>query len=186
MNTFISDVNASLNAARKEWGWFLAVGLLLVALGVAAFLYQPASTIASVIVLGSIVFTAGILQLFLAFQARGAGHVILSLIIAVLDVVVGFALIEHPAAGALLVTLMLAVYFVFSGAFRIIYALWAEYPQYGWAVLSGIISTALGVMLWLQWPVSAIWFIGLAVGVNFIFLGISLSAFAFRIRSTAS
>lgn len=184
MNTMFADASASLSAVRKEWGWFLAIGIGLVLLGVAAIFYQSTSTITSVIVLGTIVFAAGIVQLFLAFQARGAGHVILALLVGGLDVVVGFALMQHPGAGALLVTLILAVYLIFSGVSRIFYALWLQFPQYGWAAFSGLVSVALGILLWAQWPVSAFWFIGFAVGVNFIFLGMSLSAFAFRLRST--
>jgi uncharacterized membrane protein HdeD (DUF308 family) len=186
MASFASDVNASLSAARKEWGWFLALGIVLMALGIAAIIYQSASTTASVVALGAILMVAGIFQLFAAFQARGAGHVLLYLLLGVLDLVIGFVLLEDPTAGALAVTLVLSVYLMFSGIFRIIYALWIQFPYYGWAALAGLLSFVLGIMLLSHWPVASFWFLGFAVGVNLILLGVSWSTLAFKLRSALS
>ena len=183
MASIVSNVAASLYEAHKEWGWFLAMGIALTILGIAAIAYQTTSTMASVITLGLIVIIAGVVQLFMAFQARGAGHVVLYLLIGALDLVVGFVLVRDPAAGALAVTLVLSVYLMFGGIFRTIYALWAQFPQYGWAVLSGLITLLLGVLLFAQWPVSAIWFLGFAVGLNLIFLGVSWSMLAFKLKA---
>jgi uncharacterized membrane protein HdeD (DUF308 family) len=186
MASFASEVNASLSAARKEWGWFLALGIGLIALGIAAIMYQSTSTTASVIALGAILMVAGVFQLFAAFQARGAGHVLLYLLLGALDLIVGFVLVEDPTAGALAVTLVLAVYLMFSGVFRIIYAFWVQFPYYGWAAFAGLLSLALGIMLLSEWPVSAFWFLGFAVGVNLILVGISWSALALKLRSALS
>jgi uncharacterized membrane protein HdeD (DUF308 family) len=182
MSSIISDVGASLSTARKDWGWFLALGIGLIALGVVAIYYESNATMASVVALGAIIMVAGVIQLFSAFQARGAGHVILYLLLGALDLVVGFVLIEDPTAGALAVTLVLAVYLMFSGIFRTIYALWAQFPQYGWAVFGGLVTLVLGIMLLAQWPTSAFWFLGFAVGVNLILLGISWSALALKLK----
>ena len=182
MRLLISDANDAISAIRKEWGWFLALGIALAVLGVAAILYQGASTIASVITLGGIMMAAGVVQLALMIQAHGTGHVILYLLLGVLDLIVGFVLIMHPAVGALAVTLVLSAYFIAGGLYRVIYALWLQFPQYGWVVFSGIIMLALGFLLWAQWPASAFWFPGLAVGVNFIFIGVSWIALAIHVR----
>lgn len=183
MNSIFADVNASMAAVRREWGWFLALGLALIACGVVAIAYQWSSTMAAVGAIGAIMILAGVLQLFLVFQARGAGHVILYLILGVLDIVVGLAVLEHPVAGALLLTLVIAIYLVVSGIFRALFALWMQFPQYGWAAFSGVLAAVLGVLLWMQWPTSATWFIGFAVGVNFIFMGVGYCAFAMRLRN---
>ena len=183
MSTIASEVNASISAVRKEWGWFLTLGIALIVLGVAAIFYQTTSTVYSVVALGAIIVIAGIAQLFAAFQARGAGHVILYLLIGVLDLVVGFVLVRDPTAGALAVTLVLSVYLMFGGISRVIYALWMQFPQYGWAVFSGIVTLVLGILLFLQWPVSAFWFLGFAVGVYLILFGISWSTLAFKLKS---
>ena len=182
MSTIVSQMNETLSAARKDWGWFLALGIGLIILGVAAIFYETRATLASVVALGVIIMLAGVLQLVMAFQARGAGHVILYLLAGALDLVVGFVLIYYPGAGALAVTLVLAVYLLFGGIFRAVYSLWAQFPQYGWAVFAALITAVLGFLLLAQWPTSAFWFLGFAVGVNLILLGVSWTALAFRIR----
>jgi uncharacterized membrane protein HdeD (DUF308 family) len=183
MRTIVGDIAASVEQARKNWGWYLALGILLILVGIYAIWAGEAATIAAVVALGIVLLIAGIGQLVGAFMVRGAGHVILSLLIGVLDIVVGLILIGHPALGALTITLFLAALFVFAGIFRFISALWLQYPQYGWAAASGFVTFLLGVLLWAQWPISAVWFPGFAVGVNFIFAGVAWTAMGLRLKS---
>jgi uncharacterized membrane protein HdeD (DUF308 family) len=183
MSSIIADVNASLRAVQKEWGWFLVLGLSLIILGVLAIIYEEIATLASIAALGIFLVIGGLMQLAAGFFARGAGHVVLYLLFGALEVLVGLVLFAHPAAGALIVTLWLAVYLIFSGLFRVIYTLWAQMPNSGWAVFAGLLAIALGVLLWMQWPSSAVWFLGFAVGINFIFAGVAWTALALRLRS---
>ncbi|HLI96489.1 MAG TPA: HdeD family acid-resistance protein [Candidatus Baltobacteraceae bacterium] len=183
MSSIIVDADAALQEMRKEWGWFLALGLALIALGVLAIVYEEFATLASIAALGIFLVVSGAMQLATAFLARGAGHVILYLLFGLLEILVGFVLFAHPVAGALIVTLTLAVYLVFSGVFRVVYSLWAQMPNYAWAAFAGLIAIALGILLWEQWPSSAVWFLGIAVGVNFIFAGTAWTALALRLRA---
>jgi uncharacterized membrane protein HdeD (DUF308 family) len=182
MNAFATDVADSIRQTRKEWGWYLALGILLIAVGAYAIYSGSAATIASVVVLGALLIIGGIAQLIAMFQARGAGHVILLLLAGALEIVVGFMLIQHPDAGALTVTLLIAALFVFSGIYTFVMANYLQFPQYGWVAFSGIVTAALGVLLWAQFPTSAEWFIGFAVGLNFIITGIAWSVFAFKLK----
>ncbi|MBV8637772.1 MAG: DUF308 domain-containing protein [Candidatus Eremiobacteraeota bacterium] len=186
MNSVTADVAQTVHDVRSLWGWYLALGIALIALGAYAIYEQSAATIASVIALGVILMLAGVTQIISGFMARSAGHVILLLLVGVLDIVVGLMLVQHPNAGALTVTLLLAALFVFGGIYRFVAALWLQFPQYGWVAASGIVSTVLGCLLWAQWPNSASWFLGFAVGVNFIFAGISWSAIALKLKSVTA
>jgi len=186
MTSIISQFNETVDTIRKEWGWFLALGLGLIALGVFAIVYEQIATLASVSALGIMLVVAGALQLAAAFRARGAGHVVLYLLFGLLEALAGFVLIGHPIGGALVVTLTLAIYLIFTGTFRFIYALWSQLPGYGWAAFAGVLSIVLGVLLWMQWPTSAVWFLGFAVGVNFVFAGTSFTALALRLHTGQS
>lgn len=168
--------------ARKDWGWYVALGVLLILVGIYAIWAEGVATLASVFALGIVLVIAGVGQLFAAFMSRGAGHVVLLLLVGVLDVIVGLMLLEHPVGGALVVTLLLAALLVFGGVFRFVSALWLQFPNYGWVALSGVLSTILGILLWAQWPVSAIWFIGFVVGLNLIFAGISWTWLGWRLK----
>jgi len=169
--------------AHKMWGWYMALGIASILLGCCAIYAEWAATLASILVLGAIILASGVAQIVAAVMSRNAGHIILLLLVGALDILVGLMLMEHSEFGAVVVTLFLAVIFVFSGIYRIIAALWLQFPQYGWAIFSGIVSVALGLLLWAQWPSSSLWFIGLAVGINLIFAGVAWSSFALKLKA---
>jgi uncharacterized membrane protein HdeD (DUF308 family) len=177
------QIVADATQARRDWGWYVALGVLLILVGIYAIWAEGAATLASVFALGIVLLIAGFGQLVAAFMARGAGHVILLLLVGVLDIIVGLMLLEHPVAGALVVTLLLAALLVFGGVFRFVGALWMQFPNYGWVAISGVLSTILGLLLWAQWPVSAVWFIGFVVGLNFIFSGISWTWLGWKLKT---
>jgi uncharacterized membrane protein HdeD (DUF308 family) len=172
-----------LQKARGLWGWYLVLGIVLIVVGCYAIWAESIATLASVILLGALVFVAGIAQLLGAFMVRGAGHVILVLLMGALDVFVGFVLMLHPGLGALAITLFVAALLTVGGIYRFVAALWLRIPHSGWIAFSGLLSFVLGILLWLEWPSSAFWFIGLAVGVNFIMAGLAWSSLAWKLRA---
>ncbi len=70
-----------------------------------------------------------------------------------------------------------------GGIFRAVGAGMIQFPRWGWSLVSGIVSVALGIVLLLQMPTSSIWFIGFAIGVDLILDGASLVGFAMAIHS---
>lgn len=173
---------------RRDWGWFLALGILLIVIGFLAIGSAVVATLASVVFLGWLLIIGGVMQLFYAFRMRAQHHLFLQLLLGVLSLVVGIMLIAKPGAGAVTLTLALAIYFTVSGAFRIGAALGLRYPHWGWSLLSGIVTFVLGVILWWQWPVASLWFLGFAVGLDLILHGwswIALSLAAHRVEARA-
>jgi len=61
-----------------------------------------------------------------------------------------------------------------------------QFPRWGWAMCSGIVSVAFGVMLLTQLPVVSLWFIGLAIGIDFIFDGAWFVALGVAVRGVPS
>jgi len=106
----------------------------------------------------------------------------------VLYVVVGFMVLGNPAAGATVLTLLIALFFLIAGAFRIIVALTMRFPEWHWLLANGAITLLLGLLIWKQWPSSALWVIGLFIGIELIFTGsawVMLSLAARRLVSKA-
>ena len=170
---------------QNHWAWFFSLGIVLIIMGLLAMVFETSATLGSVIALGALITVAGIAQVALAFRVLGTGHIILLLLVGMLDIVVGIMLMQHPIAGALITTLLLAALLVFSGIYRCIAALWLRFPHYGWAVFSALASFLLGILLWAQWPFSATWFLGFAVGLNFFLAGIAWSATAWKLRTVS-
>jgi uncharacterized membrane protein HdeD (DUF308 family) len=53
--------------------------------------------------------------------------------------------------------------------------------------MGGIVSLFLGILLWMEWPESGLWFIGMCIGIDMIFHGwgwVMLSLALRTVRST--
>jgi uncharacterized membrane protein HdeD (DUF308 family) len=167
---------------RKHWGWFLALGIFLIFVGVFALGNNVTATFATVLALGVTLFIGGIVEAAIAFSSmnwRGFGmHLAMGLFMAF----VGFVLIAHPDLGSAALTMMLAVLLLVSGTGRVAFAIVDRYPGWGWGVVSGIASVLLGGMVFSQWPSSALWVLGTIVGCEFLFRGINWIALAIATR----
>lgn len=160
-----------LHHLKSNWGWFLFLGIALIALGVIAIGASTLVTVASMIFLGALLLAGGILQIIYAFWAQKWSGFFLALLAGILYTVTGFLLFMHPAAGALSLTLLLAAFYMVGGIFRIIGALTTRFDQWGWALFSGIVMLILGLLIWQGWPATGLWIFGLFIGIDLIFYG---------------
>lgn len=183
--TTTAGLFCSLEDLRHRWGWFLALGILLVLLGTFALFFVPAATVATVMVFGWFMVISGIIETVHAFRIRRWGGFFLHLIGGILGVAIGLIVVFHPLAGALAWTLLFASFFTVIGLFRLITAARLRYDRWGWAAFDGAVTLALGIMLLLGFPWSGLWFLGLALGISMILRGWSYVMLAFAMRELA-
>lgn len=171
----MSDVSLAmfgLAEVKRNWFWYLLMGIALIVFGTVAIGRTCLFTKVSMIFLGWLMIAAGGTQIvFTCWRGRGWAGFFFDILTGVLYAVVGFMIVANPGATAVTLTLLIAMFLMFDGLFRVIGAISVRFPHWGWTVLSGIISIALGVMIWKQWPYSGIWVIGLFVGIQMIFNG---------------
>lgn len=176
-----ATIGAQIEHLQEHRGWLLVLGIVLVALGIMALGDTVIATFVSVAFLGWLLIVSAIFQA--AHWLRGnEGRHFLVLLAFVLDFVVGLILLSNPAVGALTITLVLAVFFMVGGLTRLFGAISSEIPHRAWAILDGAISALLGILLWIHWPSSALWFVGFAVGIELIFRGWAWIALSMRLR----
>jgi uncharacterized membrane protein HdeD (DUF308 family) len=168
---------------RRRWGWLMTLGILMLILGTIALIIMPAATIGTVLVLGWLLVVSGIIEAIHAFRVRRWGGIFLHLVGGILGVLVGLLIVTHPVAGALAWTLLFSSFFTVIGLFRLIAALRLRFPNWGWAVFDGSITLLLGILLWVQWPWSGLWFLGFAVGFSLLLRGWSYVMFAIALRT---
>jgi uncharacterized membrane protein HdeD (DUF308 family) len=159
---------------RRNWGWFLALGVFLVVLGTIALGSSVLATIATVVLIGWLLLVGGIVEAGHAFWRKKWSGFFVDLLTGILYVVVGFMIVANPVATAETLTLLIALFLMFGGLFRIVAALAVRLPHWGWLLLHGAINLLLGIAIWRQWPWSGLWVIGLFVGIDLIFNGWSL------------
>jgi uncharacterized membrane protein HdeD (DUF308 family) len=179
----ISDLfRAEIAEVRKSWGWFLALGILLMILGALCIVKAQTATAFSILVLGWILVISGVFWLVNAFLTFNWSLFFLCLLNALIRGGVGYLLIRHPDAGAEGVTMVLAVLFIVGGLFRTIGASVIKFPWWGWMVVAGLVSVGLGVYVMVNWGVASTFFVGIVIGVDLIFDGAALTAFAGAVR----
>jgi uncharacterized membrane protein HdeD (DUF308 family) len=176
------DVRLSAELAHN-WGWFLAFGIALVALGVAAVARAVTATVVSMLFFGwLLLFAAGIEIAQTVMVGKWAG-MFQHLVAAVLFGVVGLLMVWRPLVTAEILTLLMGAFFLVTGLFQIIAPAMISLPDWGWHVLNGVITLVLGILVLAQWPVSGLWVIGLFVGIELIFYGIAWIALALDLRA---
>jgi uncharacterized membrane protein HdeD (DUF308 family) len=173
-----------METLSRNWGWLLALGILMIILGAFAIAAPYGATLAVQFALGWILVIGGIAEAIHAFMARGWGGFLLELLSAILYLVVGVLLLTNPVGGALALTIVLAVFLIVEGIFKIMMAMRVrDHRGWGWLLASGVLSVILGVLIWAEWPASGLWVIGLLVGIQLLFTGWSLVMLALAARA---
>ena len=165
-------IDLDIKVVRDRWGWFMALGILMIVLGMIAIGGPFASGIAVSLLVGWLLVISGVAHGFHAFQASGWRGGLVQILCALLYLGVGLMMINNPISGLLALTVTVLVYFGVSGIFKIILAIRVEHlPQRGWLTVSGILSLVLAIYLGSQFPNNALWVIGMLFGIEMIFSG---------------
>lgn len=174
----------AVDGIRAAWGWFVALGAVFIILGLIASSHLLLATIVTVYYLGAAMIMAGILQIVQSFRlARWSGF-ILWLLSGLFYVGAGVMSFMNPALASAALTLLLALFTAASGITRIWLGAGAVSERgWGWVVASGILSTVVGLIFLVGWPVNSAWLLGLLLSIDLIFQGCALLGTGFRLRS---
>jgi uncharacterized membrane protein HdeD (DUF308 family) len=182
----IAKLQSEMNAAvREHWKAFLIEGILLTILGLAAMIVPPLASLAVTIFLGWMFLISGVAGLALTFWARQMPGFWWSLISAVLAVGAGIILLVQPVQGTLTLTIVVGAYFLAEGVATIMYALEHRRElseRWSWLLVAGIMDLLIAALIIAGLPGSALWAVGLLVGINLLFGGASLIGMALAAR----
>ncbi len=166
---------AKLNSAIVEnRGWFIALGVLLIVVGLAGIALPLLTTIAVKIFVGWLFLIGGIGQIVHAFSSKSWGGFFWNFLVGALYVLAGGWLAFFPLAGIITLTVFLALTLIIEGGMKFALGFRVR-PQEGWVwvIISGAIAALLGLMLLAGLPGTAAWAIGVMVGINLLMSGIS-------------
>jgi uncharacterized membrane protein HdeD (DUF308 family) len=171
-----------------HWRMFLIEGIVLLVLGLGAIVLPPLAGLAVTIVLGWLFLVGGIVGLVSTFGARHAPGFAWSLLSAVVAVIAGAVLLWNPLAGLVTLTYVLIAYFVADGIVTIALAIAHRRELMGrweWMVLNGVIDLVLAGIIISGLPGTFAWALGLLVGIDLVFGGVSLIAMAMAARRSS-
>src|SRR5262252_6620004 len=111
-------LRTSLTELDQKRGWFLALGVLLVLLGVAALYMDVATTMLTVVFLGGILIAASIVLAVFSFLTGRWSGFLLTLAAAALSAIAGITMLSNPLVGAAAITLAIGTIFIVGGIYR--------------------------------------------------------------------
>ena len=164
--------NIRNDAKKARW-----IGILLLIAGILSLLTPFAAGLSVTLIIGALMLASGIAQLFLVFGAGSIGKGLMLALLAVTTVIAGGYMLMQPLSALATLTLFLAGYFIAAGIVESIGAFGARPAEgWGWLLFGGIVSFALGAMLWSQFPLSGVWAVGTLIGVRLMMSGWMLIA----------
>lgn len=164
--------------------WLIFEGILFLLLGFAAIALPGVMTLSLEFIVGILFIISGLAQAWRSFQAQGLKGFFLSWLSAILYLVTGILFLVYPLSGVLTLTLILATLFLVDGIFQIYQAFnYKRYAYWGWRLLSGLMSLLLALIIFLGLPGTAIWTVGLLVGINMVFFGVAQLAIAWHLSN---
>jgi len=172
-----SDVRTwgTIEDARADRWWFIALGIGLLLLGALAVVVPWVATLATTLFIGWLLIIGGVVHAVHAFQNRRWAGFPWAVVSSILYVIAGILVVANPIAGTLTLTLVMAFFFVIQGLIKVVRAIQLHgMPRWGWLLFDGIITVALGALIWARWPSTAVWAIGLLLGIELLFGGFSM------------
>lgn len=159
--------------------WCIGVGAVLASLGVAAIAFPWFATLAANILFGVLLVAAAASQLVLGIRMRPHGDWALHIGTGVLSAIAGVLLIAMPVPGVVTLTLLLCAALALGGVLRIAAGVQRrDVAGWPWRVASGVLSLILATLILVGFPQSAFWILGLVLGVDLLFQGVGLIAWA--------
>ncbi|MDQ0319501.1 uncharacterized membrane protein HdeD (DUF308 family) [Pararhizobium capsulatum DSM 1112] len=162
----------------SKWGWFVALGVLLVMGGGIALANLFVATVVSVYYVGAIMLVAGLLQLFHAYRVKGWQSVLYWGLAGGCYTIAGIFAFINPLLTSAVLTLIMGVALLVAGLFRI----WSGFTLrplkgWGWIALGGLVTFLAGLIILAGWPVNSLWILGLFLAIDITMQGLALIAF---------
>lgn len=160
--------------AKRSLGWSVGLSIIMIIAGFLAIALPLAAGLAVNILVGWLFVFSGATHLAYAWHTRSAGSVVWEILLVVLYVFVGGYLLFHPLFGLASLTLALAVYLLAESVLEFVIAFWIRPVRgWGWLFFDGVVTFVLAMMIWATWPANTELVIGVLLGINMLFSGVS-------------
>jgi uncharacterized membrane protein HdeD (DUF308 family) len=168
---------------QSKWGWFLALGLVLILCGAIAVTLPTASAIAASVVLGAALAIAGIVKIIQSLQVREWSGFLWQELTGAVEVVGGILIYFNPLKGAFAVALLIALVFLVQGLGQVALAFKVR-PQTGWRwlLISGLVALLASAALTLKLPYTRFYTPGTIAGIALLIGGCAYVAIAIAVR----
>lgn len=162
-----------LDAIRKRASLFMIIGILLIIFGIVAIIFYYYATVFFNTVLGFLLTIGGAASITLAIVARKSGGAGLRAAVGIIALIIGLLILIFPYYSILTITFLIAIWLTIDGILGIVLGAATKIPGRGLVIAAGVISLLLGILIFVGYPVSYEFVIGVFAGIGMIMMGIS-------------
>ncbi len=153
-----------------------AVGVSQVVIGIAIVVLTSLTAWLTVWVIGLALVVWGTLDLYHGRRSEPRHGAWWRRAPGVLAIAGGIAILVWPGVGSATLSLILAALFIVGGLIKLSTTVRERPPNWGWEVLSALVSFGLAAFILTIWPVENFLVLGILLGIEIIMNGISLTA----------
>lgn len=168
----------------KTWLKWLLLGIVSVLFGIYALRNAVAASMAVTTLTGILFLALGAFQLIAGFSESATGHKILSIVLGVLMVLIGWSFVSNPLEGTISLALLVTILLAASGIVRLSLAYLMKQTRFFWPMLlSGALSVLLAGYILANFSIASVALLGILLGIELLFNGSGLIALAFFLRT---
>ena len=175
LNTNIKvDINTlTTGMVTKNRKRLMGYGILSVIFGFIGLYMSTLMTMTTILILGIFMLITGIVFIVESFSSPEWKGKLLNLGLSVLYTAAGVVTIINPVGAAVWFTLFLAIFLAMIGLLRIIMAfqIKKQTSAWAWVAFGGTLNIVLGVLVYMGWPESGLWVIGMFISIELIIHG---------------
>lgn len=164
---------SGLVVERRRTGWDVVLGALVTIAGIVVLSHAVVATAVSVFLLGWMALFGGLVALVSAFFRLRQGGFWVSALSGALLAVLGLVILRNPLVAVVSLTLVAGSLFLVGGVVRLVAAAGADEQRIA-LVLSGVVSTALGMLVLLNLAEASLTLLGVLVGVEALTDGVAM------------
>jgi uncharacterized membrane protein HdeD (DUF308 family) len=171
----------------KEAGsTMMLLGILQVIVGIVAIAAPMVAGTAFVWVIGIVLLVIGGAWLFGAFKEETFASGAVTFLGGLAYLVIGVLVIANPGAGLAFLGTLLAILLFMRGIMQIQGSFIVKPEKgWGWMLFGGLLAILLGILLMKGWPLTGMWAIGVFIGIELLFTGITVLLFGGDMRNAA-
>ncbi|WP_286293424.1 HdeD family acid-resistance protein [Methylomarinovum tepidoasis] len=184
-------MSENLENLPKSWKTMLALGIVMVVLGVIGMGMSFTLTITTVVFFGAFMLVSGCMQLAHALfgkEIQDWKGKAMHTLIAIFYIIGGLLTVFNPIAGSFVLTAMLAGVFLAMGVYRVYVAVELRKQGQPWGTLAavGIADILMATIIMMGMPWTALWVLGLLIAIELVMNGAMLVAVALEKRKQES
>jgi uncharacterized membrane protein HdeD (DUF308 family) len=180
-----ATLGTAMEHLRHRWGWFVALGVLAVLLGVVALGLVIHATITTVYIIAIFMIVAGGSEITMGLGARTWGRSVLYVAAGLFYIVAAAFALAQPINAAIVFTLLLGSAMLAAGLIRIYIGTHMHSHARTMVIVGGAVTSLVGLFIILGWPTNSIVILGTLLGVDLLVTGFMWVGFGLRLRSHA-